>query len=501
MKLLYFFVAVSCLYISCSQPSSPTPPPSPPLSATLKVDKQTVSLAGRVNAIDSINIESGNDWSIAFSPVLPSWLGISDMGGKGNKRVFLTTKEVNNTGSSRSVKLSISPLTGGASFVVTVEQRTNDELTISAVNPTRGVANTIVTISGTGFNLDSSLDSVFFNGKPASIVSATATSITIKVPVGAGTGPVSVKVNNTTVVGPVFNYELSPVVVFIAGSGFSGSADGIGAAASFTTPTGLCVDNAGNIYVADFGANTVRKITPSGAVSTLAGSVGKQGNNDGVGTDALFQSVFDVAVDASSNVFVADYWGSRIRKITPAGVVTTFAKGMVFPSGITIDNDGFIYTVSGFLSEVRKIAADATWIPLGSYLRNAFDVTVDAAGYLYITDSQDQTISKISPDGIVTKIAGVSGTKGFNNGEGSSATFNTPKSIAVDKFGNLYVADPGNNAIRKITPSGTVSTYLENVARYTTDAAYFGCFGVTVDKNDVVYFTSSENKVFKIEMK
>jgi streptogramin lyase len=380
-------------------------------------------------------------------------------------------------------------------------QQTSDVLTVNAISLDHGPANTIVVISGTGFSPINSLNTVFFNGQPAIVISATATTITVKVPVGAGTGNTSVKVGSTLINGPVFTYELSLMATVIAGSGYAGTADGIGTAASFGTPTGLTLDNTGNIYVADMGANTIRKITPSGVVTTLAGTPLRQGNANGIGTSASFHIPNDVAVDAFGNVFVADYENSSIRKITPAGTVTTFVTDMVNPTGITIGSDGYIYVVSPFLDEVRKVATNGTWTTVGSNLYNPFDVAIDGSGNLYIADSQGQTINKISPAGLVTQIAGTFGMKGFNNGLASSAILNTPKSIAIDNNGNIYVADVGNNAIRKITSGGLVSTYLDDVSSYTTDANYFGPYGVSVDKNGVVYFTNtSENKILKIIM-
>jgi streptogramin lyase len=100
--------------------------------------------------------------------------------------------------------------------------------------------------------------------------------------------------------------------------------------------------------------------------------------------------------------------------------------------------------------------------------------------------------------GDVTTIAGT-GNQGFNNGPGTTATFNKPRSIAIDKSGNMYIADVGNNAIRKIDASGNVSTYVDHVSSYTTDASFFGPYGVAVDKNGVVYVSNtSENTILKI---
>ena len=229
--------------------------------------------------------------------------------------------------------------------------------------------------------------------------------------------------------------KISPagVTTTLAGSTEMGSADGIGTAARFGQPNGVAVDSAGNVYVADSYNNTVRKITPGGSVSTLAGLAGSTGSADGTGSDARFTSLTSVAVDAAGNVYVADQRNSVVRKINPFGVVTTLAG--------TAGQDG---------------SADGTGAA-ARFNRN-HGITVDTAGNLYVADSANQTIRKITPGGTVTLYAGKTGTPGNDDGAANAATFHDPNSVAVDGTGNLYVADLFNNLIRKISPSGTVST-------------------------------------------
>jgi sugar lactone lactonase YvrE len=206
----------------------------------------------------------------------------------------------------------------------------------------------------------------------------------------------------------------------LAGSGASGYTDGLGTAARFNRPYGVAVDSAGNVYVADVDNNRIRKIAPNGQVSTLAGE-GSTGYVDGLGTAALFNRPYDVAVDGAGNVYVVDRENSRIRKITPTGVVTTFAGS----------SPGY---------------ADGTGTAAQFNVLNG--VTLDARGNLYVSDNQ--RIRRITPDGVVTTLAG--GSPGYADGTGTAARFETPSGLAVDASGNLYVGDSGNNRIRKMTP-------------------------------------------------
>jgi len=226
------------------------------------------------------------------------------------------------------------------------------------------------------------------------------------------------------------------VVTRLAGTSWAeatGSADGTGAAARFYYPEGVVTDSAGNVYVADTLNDTIRKITPTAVVTTLAGRTGVSGSSDGTGAAALFQSPSGLATDSVGNLYVADYLNATIRKITPGGVVTTVA-GM---AGTTGSADG-----SG--------AAARFYYP--------FSIALDGAGDIYVADSGNNTIRKITPNGVVTTLAGTAGVKGSADGIGSTASFNIPQGVATDRAGNIYVADAGNNTIRKLTPGGAVTT-------------------------------------------
>jgi sugar lactone lactonase YvrE len=214
-----------------------------------------------------------------------------------------------------------------------------------------------------------------------------------------------------------------------AGTGIAGASN-VADSVSFNSPLGIAVDNVGNIYVADYENNLVRKITQAGMVSTLAGS-GAKGANDGLDTAATFNLPEALAVDAADNIYVADNGNNLIRKVTPTGQVTTFAG-----SGQPGRNDG---------------------TGTGASFNSPFGIAIDADGNLYVADSGNNLIRKITPGGAVTTIAG-SGSKGANDGTSSTASFNTPAGIAIDSSGNIYVADENNNLVRKIAPAGGVTT-------------------------------------------
>ena len=220
------------------------------------------------------------------------------------------------------------------------------------------------------------------------------------------------------------------IVTNFAGSGSAGSADGTGAAASFNGPVGLSIDASGNIYVADRDHHRIRKITPAGVVSTFAGS-GSAGSTNGTGTAASFRKPNDLAVDAAGNVYIADSENHKIRKITPAGVVSNFAG-------------------SGSAGSANGTGSAASFNePTG--------IAIDPSGNIYVCDKNNHLIRKITPAGVVSTLAG-SGSAGSTNGTGTAASFKIPYNIQCDLSGNIYVADHDNHLIRKITPAGVVST-------------------------------------------
>jgi sugar lactone lactonase YvrE len=262
------------------------------------------------------------------------------------------------------------------------------------------------------------------------------------------------------------------VVTTLAGS-TEGFADGTGSAAQFKNPYGLAIDPLGNVYVADRNNHKIRKITPAGEVTTVAGSTA--GYADGIGTEAQFHMPWGLAIDASDNVYVADSWNHKIRKITQAGVVTTvagstqgFADGtgslakFYYPTGVAVDASGNVYVVDDGNHKVRKMtpAGEVTTVAgstqgfadgIGNAAKfnDPIGVTVDASGNVYVAEASNHKIRKITPAGEVTTVAG--STQGFADGTGTEAQFNNPYGVAIDTSGNMYVVDVRNHKIRKIT--------------------------------------------------
>jgi len=257
-----------------------------------------------------------------------------------------------------------------------------------------------------------------------------------------------------------------------------GGADGAGSDARFWAPFGLAADRAGTIYVADTANNTIRKITADGVVSTLAGVAGRPGNADGAGMNARFRNPWGVAVDAAGNVYVADMSNHTIRKITPDGRVSTLAG----QAGTAGSMDG---------------------IGAGAQFNSPVAVAVDTAGNVYVSDSANECIRKITPAGVVSTLAGLPGQAGSADGTGPNARFLNPQGLAVDDRGNLFVADMGNNTVREISPAGAVTT-LAGLAGVggTTDgiggaARLNHPGGVALDGSGNVYVADSNNHAIR----
>jgi len=312
-------------------------------------------------------------------------------------------------------------------------------------------------------------------------------------------------------------------VTTLAGDGNAAFKDDIGSLAEFHSPMGVAADASGNIYVADQFNNRVRRIFFVKTVDVLAGN-GIRGNVNGSANTAEFNFPIGVAIDRSGNMYIAEQSGHRIRKITPAGIVSNFAGSgqpgfadgpdssaqFFYPTGIAVDAAGTIYVADALNARIRKITPAGIVSTLAGTTAGFADgaanvaqfrfptgVALDAAGNIYVADNSNNAIRKVTPNGVVSTLAGT-GTQGSANGPGKTATFNQPGGVALDPAGNVYVADLTNNLIRKITPDGMVSTLAgSGVAGFANgignQAKFWSPYGIAADAAGNVYVGDRDN--------
>jgi gliding motility-associated-like protein len=300
-------------------------------------------------------------------------------------------------------------------------------------------------------------------------------------------------------------------VTTFAGSGAPVSVDGLSTAASFDQPSGLGTDITGAVYVTDYGSDAIRKITPAGVVTTINGiappagltldnqssvyvsdfqgnviyklgvirnttvfaGTGSAGNQDGLG--GSFNSPSGLAADAAGNIYVADQQNNSIRMITPAGVIKTIAG-------------------SGAIGSANGTGLTASF-------NNPDGLAVDQQGNVFVADTKNNLVRKISPAGKVTTFAG-NGTAGSTDGQGTGAYFNYPTGLAFDNYGDLFVADFKNDAIRKIDPSGKVTTVAGtgtagSVNGIGTAASFNGPLSLAFDATGNLYITDFLNNLVR----
>lgn len=303
----------------------------------------------------------------------------------------------------------------------------------------------------------------------------------------------------------------------LAGSDGPGFVDGIGALSKFNYPCGIVVDPQGNLYVSDHSNHSIRKITPRGIVSTYAGT-GQAGAMDGPRLRSTFNHPYGLALDADGNLYVGDVANHRIRKISPDGSVTTLAghrKGFSdrtgdlamfdHPYGVAVDAGGNVYVADSYNNRIRKITPDGVTTTVAGNGNDGFvdgqggtaefyvpiGIVVDTQGNLYVGDEGNSSVRKITPEAYVTTLAG-NGKFSFADGVGKNAIFNAPGAIAIDPQGNLYVADYLNNCIRRVSPSGQVRKIAGNLQKGFADgtpseAEFYYPFGIGVDPAGIVY--------------
>lgn len=283
------------------------------------------------------------------------------------------------------------------------------------------------------------------------------------------------------------------VVSTIAGKGAPGHDDGDGTTAGFDGPVGIHVDIAGNVWITEVGNHLVRRMTPQGTVTTFAGTVGVEGDTDGIGTSASLHTPLNITGDLAGNLYVSEFGNQGIRRIAPSGQTTLLAgkigpnigsrqgsddgegrqASFRHPRGLATDTAGNVFIADEFNNLIRKMTPAGSVSTVaglspeksaghrdgpGSEARfqNPVAIAVTADGTAYVADVGNHVIRKITPDGTVSTFAGKPGEAGYANGIGSEARFDHLRAVDLDKDGNLYVAD-ANNAVRRITPAGSVS--------------------------------------------
>ncbi len=325
------------------------------------------------------------------------------------------------------------------------------------------------------------------------------------------------------------------IITTVAGTvGVIATLNGTGTAAQFTNPGAIASDSAGNLYVADPTAHVIRKITTAGVVTTFAGAVNSAGSADGAADVARFNGPSSVAVDTLGNVYVADTNNHTIRGISASGIVQTLAgtAGSIgsidglgaaarfnYPLGVAVDTQGTAYVSDTYNHLIRRISQNGTVSttggaagvrasadgPLGAS-RFAFPtgIAVDSTGNVYVADSNNATIRKVSTGNVTSTYAGTAGSFGSANGAALTvARFNQPNGVAVDSTGVVYVADTFSHTIRRITVAGEVTT-LAGLAGSSgsTDgtgagARFYQPNGIAVDGASNLYIADSQNRTIR----
>ena len=480
------------------------------------------------------NVATSGTMSAALSGLVPGVayhfqaVAISEAGRFGGADMAFTTP----TGPSAhlaSLTLDAAPLL----------PRFAPEITAYVVEVPRA----LVTVAVTAAGIDAaSVLSVRVNGGTFRPLSAGAPSTPLAL--AAGINQVEVKAvvgDGLTTMTYVITVARPPDygVATLAGlAGNIGTAQGTSTGARFNTPTGLAVDGAGTLFVADQSNFTIRRVSPGGDVANLAGIPGTSGTNDGPAATARFLLPEGLAVDAEGTLYVADTGNHSIRKVALAGgawTVSTLAGKPAVPgsqdgvgnlarfnqpSGIAFDlatrsllvADRGNHTIRRVTQEglVTTLAGEAgargssDGAGPAAHFSNPDGLTVDTSGNVIVADSGNQTIRRITPEGTVTTWAGTAGILGSTDAVGLDARFNTPQSVAVDPAGNILVADRLNQTIRRITPAGVVSTMAGfpgagGVRDGVGSAARFNHpWGLAVDRAGAVYIADAWNHTVRV---
>ena len=409
------------------------------------------------------------------------------------------------------------PVTGG-----------NEAPELSGFSPLMGKKGTVIKIQGKHFGTDVSKVSLQINGLNADINAVTETEITAVVPDKCGLGKLTLTVNSKEVTSATaFRYLYTVKTSYFSGGG-PGYEDGLPQKSKFGTLYNIAIDSKGVMFAADLANCVVRRIDTDGSTSTLAGAATQGGFKDGKGNQALMKFPIGIELAPDGSIFVADHENHAIRKVSPDGRLVTVAghpdhPGLVDgnlttaqfkrPYGVKLDKTGILWICDTENGVIRKLSTDGQVSTFAGSTPGYADgklrdakfympsyLNFDEKGNIFIADKHNHCIRKITPDGMVTTFAGMPTHMGYRDGEAGQAMFNQPCNIQIDKLGNLYVNDLWNHCIRLVYPDGYVTTLAgkggtEGYQEASGENALFkhpqGC---TLDKDGNLFVTDSANQ-------
>ena len=502
----------------------------------LSLNPQEVTCGPNAHTGQSITIKTDLDLPLLLTDIAPSdpWITNLSISAKSVvndiNRYTLSYHIAANGGAVRTGYVEVTLGRMSNRVYITQAQNTAPP-SIAAFSPAEAFSGATLTIYGANFDTTPANNTVTLNGVAAIVTSATSTQLQVTVPKNpACTGYIMVTVNGQSALSATqFTYHAISTVTTIAGDGAYGYADGQGSAAKFDAPVAVAIDATGNLYVSDHNNHCIRKITPEGVVSTFAGSTtSTPGHVDGQGTAAQFRNPRSIAIDASGNLYVADEYNDCIRKITPQGMVSTVAGGGGWgyvdgaagvakfnaPVDIAIDPLGNLYVTDPGNRRIRMITPQgvvstvagnySTGFADGQGTAAAFNypygIAMDLGGTLFVTDPYNHNIRKITPEYMVSTLNS-SRIQGFADGPIASALFYYPHGIAADASGNLYVADKFNHRIRKISPEGVVTTVAGSTQGFVEgpalEARFYSPTDIAIDGSGNLYIADTGNHAIR----
>lgn len=398
----------------------------------------------------------------------------------------------------------------------------------SGFSPLSGKKGTVITLRGKHFGRDASRIALTINGIPASIATVADSTVTAIVPEKSGLGKLTLTVNGKELVSrEAFRYLYTATTHYFSGSS-QGYADGPPTSSKFFHNYNIVSIGDGTFLVADQINCMIRRIEKDGTVSTVAGIEQQAGYQDG--KKGAGKMMFPIGVESAQNgsIYVADYDNHAIRKILPDGTLTTLAghpdrpgltDGILAaarfkrPYGVKLDPAGVLWVCDSENNVIRKISPDGQVTTFAGSTKGYADgklreaqffmpvhLTIDKNGNAFVADKHNHCIRKISTDGIVSTVSGTPLQNGHKDGKAGEAMFNQPSSVQVDKLGNIYVTDLYNHCIRMIYPDGYVITLAgkPGVTGYEEGegdrALFYYPQGCALDKDENLFVTDSYNE-------